>query len=571
MADIIIDKNVPVPMRDGVVLRADVFRQSPTARYPVLLERTPYGKTLPRMVLDTVHVLNAVEAGYAVVIQDCRGRFASDGEFVPFFCDINDGYDTVEWCAGQSWSNGRIGMFGTSYVGATQLLAAISAPPHLNAICPVVSAADFHNGWIYEGGAFRLGFVAAWVAQFLALGQLDRLPLSATQRETERQNILDSVERLRRTLSHMPLMELPLFKLEGLAPYFQDWLAHPDDGEYWRRFNIIAHHDRVTAPALHMGGWYDLFVAGALHNFTGLRKNAATERARAGQRLLFGPWVHGSLQSQVSPIGERDYGWRSLVPLSETKLGWFNHWLRDVDNWVASDAPVRVYVLNKGWRHEQEWPLAGTQWTAFYLQSAGRANSLNGDGRLSRDTASSQPPDVFLYNPFNPTPTIGVGGIYDQRSVEARSEVLVYSTPPLTEALEVTGPVIVVLYASSSAPDTDFSAKLVDVAPNGYAANLCDGLLRARYRNSPSHPELMQPGEVYEFKIDLNGTGNVFLPGHQIRLEISSSNFPKFDRNPNIGEPVALARHTQSAIQTVFHDSKYPSHVVLPVIPAKNR
>jgi len=227
--------------------------------------------------------------------------------------------------------------------------------------------------------------------------------------------------------------------------------------------------------------------------------------------------------------------------------------------------------LNKGWRHEQEWPLAGTQWTAFYLQSAGRANSLNGDGRLSRDTASSQPPDVFLYNPFNPTPTIGVGGIYHQRSVEARSEVLVYSTPPLTEALEVTGPVIVVLYASSSAPDTDFSAKLVDVAPNGYAANLCDGLLRARYRNSPSHPELMQPGEVYEFKIDLNGTGNVFLPGHQIRLEISSSNFPKFDRNPNIGEPVALARHTQSAIQTVFHDSKYPSHVVLPVIPAKNR
>jgi putative CocE/NonD family hydrolase len=558
-------------MRDGVVLRADVYRQSGSGRNPVLLERTPYGKTFPRMVLDTVHVLNAVEAGYTVVIQDCRGRFASDGEFVPFFCDIEDGYDTVEWCAGQSWSNDRIGMFGTSYVGATQLLAAISAPPHLTAICPVVSAADFHNGWIYEGGAFRLGFVAAWAAQYLALGQLQRLPLSPEQCETERQNILDSVERLRRTLSHMPLMELPLFKLEGLAPYFQDWLAHPDDGDYWRRCNIIAHHDRVTVPALHMGGWYDLFEAGALHNYAGLRMHAANERARAGQRLLFGPWGHGSLQSQLSPIGERDYGWRSLVPLSETKLTWFDHWLRDADNWVASELPARIYVLNKGWCHEREWPLEGTEFTRYYLHSAGRANSLNGDGRLSRDTPKSQPPDAFLYNPLNPIPTIGLGGIYDQRSVEARSEVLVYSTPPLSEPLEVTGPVTVVLYASSSAPDTDFTAKLVDVAPNGYAANLCDGLIRARYRNSPSHPELMQPDQVYEFTIDLQGTGNVFLPGHHIRLEISSSNFPKFDRNPNTAEPAAVAQHTQPAVQTVFHDSQHSSHIVLPVIPARNR
>ncbi len=566
-----IEKNVPVPMRDGVVLRADLYRPGAPGRYPVLLERTPYGKTLPRMVLDTVHVLNAVEAGYAVVIQDCRGRFASEGEFVPFLCDIDDGYDTVEWCAAQPWSNARIGMFGTSYVGATQLLAATAAPPHLSAICPVVSAADFHNGWIYEGGAFRLGFVAAWAAQFLAVPHLDRLPLSPTQRQAERERLLDGLERLRRTLSHLPLAELPLLKLEGLAPYFYDWLMHPDDGEYWRRFNIIAHHDRVAVPALHMGGWYDLFVAGALHNFTGLRRHAATERARAGQRLIFGPWVHGSLQSQLSPIGERDYGWRSLVPLSETKLGWFDHWLRDADNWVVSEAPVRVYVMNKGWRREREWPLEGTQWTRFYLHSGGRANSAGGDGRLSRDTPSSQPPDVFLYNPLNPTPTVGAGGIYDQRSVEGRSDVLVYSTPPLGEALEVTGPVKVVLYASSSAPDTDFSAKLVDVAPNGYAANLCDGLIRARYRNSPARAELMAPGEVYEFTIDLHGTGNVFLPGHQIRLEIASSNFPKFDRNPNTGEPAALARHTRPAVQSVFHDPQHPSHVVLPVIPAKGR
>jgi putative CocE/NonD family hydrolase len=571
VAEIIIEKNVPVPMRDGVVLRADVYRQNGAGRRPVLLERTPYSKTLPRMVLDTIHVLKASEAGYAVVIQDCRGRFDSDGEFTPFLCDINDGYDTVEWCANQSWSNGRIGMFGTSYVGATQLLAAISAPPHLAAICPVVSAADFHNGWIYEGGSFRLAFVAAWAAQFLAAPNMDKLPLPPAQRESERQKLLDSIERLRRTVSHWPLAELPLFKLEGLAPYFYEWLAHPDYDDYWRRVDISAHHDRVTVPGLHMGGWYDLFVAGALHNFTGMRQKAATQHARDGQRLLFGPWVHGSLQSQLSPIGERDYGWRSLVPLSETKIGWFDHWLRDADNWVVSDAPVRVYVLNRGWRHEQQWPLEGTQWTRYFLHSGGRANSLSGDGKLSRDTPASQPPDIMLYNPENPTPTVGVGGIYDQRAVEARSEVLVYSTPPLTEALEVTGPVKVVLYASSSAPDTDFTAKLVDVAPNGYAANLCDGLIRARYRNSPSQPELMQPGEVYEFTIDLNGTGNVFMPGHQIRLEISSSNFPKFDRNPNTGEPAAMARHSKPAVQTIFHDAQHASYVVLPVIPAKGR
>jgi uncharacterized protein len=569
VADIIIEKNVPVPMRDGVKLSADVYRRSGAGRDPVLLERTPYNKTLPRMVLDTMHVLNVAAMGYTVVIQDTRGRYTSEGEFTPFFDDIQDGYDTVEWCAAQSWSNGRVGMFGTSYVGATQLLAAILSPPHLAAICPVVTAADFHNGWIYEGGAFRLGFVAAWAAQFLAIAQLDRLPLSPEQRLREKQNILDSVERLKRTLSHMPLIELPLLKLEGLAPYYRDWLAHPDDGEYWHRCNIIAHHDRIAVPALHMGGWYDLFVAGALRNFEGLRKNAATERARAGQRLLFGPWVHGSLQSQVSATGERDFGWRSLAPLSETKLAWFDHWLKDIDNGVASDAPVRVYVMNQGWRHEQEWPLAGTEFTRFYLHSAGRANSLSGDGRLSRDTPASQEPDVFLYNPLNPVPTVGAGGIYDQRPVEARSDVLVYSTPPLAEPLEVTGPVTVVLHASSSAPDTDFTAKLVDVAPNGYAANLCDGIIRARYHNSGAHPELMQPGEPYEFTIDLMGTGNLFRAGHQIRLEIASSNFPKFDRNPNTGEPAALARQTRPAMQTVFHDSKYPSYVVLPIIPRK--
>ena len=258
-----------------------------------------------------------------------------------------------------------------------------------------------------------------------------------------------------------------------------------------------------------------------------------------------------------------------MVSLTETKLTWFDHWLRDVDNEVASQAPVRIYVMNSGWRQGQEWPLEGTEWTRFYLHSAGRANSLNGDGRLTRDTPGSEPPDVFLYSPLNPTPTGGADGIYDQRAVETRFDVLVYSTPPLSEPLEVTGPVTMVLHAASTAPDTDFTAKLVDVAPDGYAANLCDGIIRARYRNSLAQQELMQPGQTYQFTIDLNATGNLFLAGHRIRLEIASANFPKFDRNPNTGEPIALAHKVQAATQTIFHDSKYPSYVILPVIPRK--
>ena len=565
MVDLVIEKNVPVPMRDSVLLSADVFRPSPRGRYPVLLQRTPYGKGQAQIAFNILNPIRAAEAGYVVVIQDTRGRYASEGEFAPFLYESQDGFDTVEWCAAQSWSNGKVGMYGMSYVGATQWLAAIAAPPHLVAIFPAMTAADYHDGWIYQGGALSLAFSTAWTAQFLAASQLARIGLSLEERRTEEARLMQALERLRKTLSHLPLAELPLLRRDGLAPYYYDWIVHPDGDQYWQRWSTLAHHDRVTVPTFNLGGWYDLFLAGPPRNFAGLRERAATEAARTGQRLIMGPWTH-NLPS-IAVAGEMNFGWAATLCVEDLQLRWFDYWLKEIDNGIIDEPPVRLYVMGDGWRDEQEWPLARTQYVPFYLHSGGRANSLEGDGWLSRDPSGSEPTDIFLYNPQNPVPTIGAGGVYDQRPVERRLDVLLYSTLPLPEPIEVTGPVTVILYASSAALDTDFTAKLVDVAPNGYARNLCEGIMRARYRNSPTRPELLEPEQPYKFTIDLLVTSNLFRAGHQIRLEISSSNFPRFDRNPNTGEPAGTARRTQPAMQTVYHDTQHPSHILLPVIP----
>ncbi|MHB8578037.1 MAG: CocE/NonD family hydrolase [Dehalococcoidia bacterium] len=569
MSEIVIERNVSVPMRDGVQLFADVYRPGIRQQRPVLLQRTAYDKGKGPLSSNMMDPLRAVQSGYVVVIQDTRGRYTSEGEFAPFVSEIDDGFDTVEWCAAQGWSNGRIGMYGISYVGATQWLAAISSPPHLQAIFPALTAADYHDGWIYQGGALYLSFTAAWAAQFLAIPQLDRLRLSPEERRTGEARLMSAIERLRRTLSHLPLSELPLFKQPGLAPYFYDWIAHPDDDAYWQRVSILAHHDRVTVPAFNFGGWYDLFLAGPPRNFAGLRQHAANEQARNGQRLLIGPWTHNS--PSIAQAGEMNFGSGATLAMDDLQLRWFDRWLRDADNGIMDEPSVRLYVMGDGWRNEQEWPLARTLYMPYFLHSAGRANSSDGDGSLSREQPGSERPDVYLYNPLNPVGTVGAAGVADQRAAERRTDVLVYSTPPLTEPVEVTGSVALVLYATSSAPDTDFTAKLIDVAPNGYARNLCDGILRTRYRTSQTSAELMQPGQPYELRIDMLMTSNLFQPGHQIRVEVSSSNFPRYDRNPNTGEPAGTAQDFRPAVQTVLHDAEHPSHLLLPVIPRSPR
>jgi hypothetical protein len=564
MSDIIAVTGIPVPMRDGARLYADVFRPARANRSPVLLQRTPYGRAQGRATF--MDPIRAVEAGYAVVIQEARGCFASDGNFAPFLYETDDGFDTVEWCAAQPWSDGKVGMYGVSYAGATQWLAAIARPPHLTAICPVMTAGDYHDGWVYQGGALRLAFVASWVAQFLAIPNLRRSGLAPDQVRAEETQIMRGLERLGRTLSYLPLKELPLLKWEGLAPYFYEWLKHPDGDAYWERWNILAHHDRIDVPALNVGGWFDLFASGPPRNFSGLQQQAAAESRRNVQRLIIGPWVHSWPPSVVA--GEVNFGWEASLVGEDIALRWFDYWLREIDNGLLEEPPVRIYVMGSGWRDEDEWPLKRTEYTRFYLQSDGRANGLSGNGRLSRDDPGPDSPDLFIYNPLYPVRTLGAAGIFDQRKAEIRSDVLVYSTPPLAEPMEVTGPVVVKLYASSSALDTDFTAKLVDVAPNGFASNLSDGIVRARYRNSPTVSELLVPSQPTEFTIDLDPTSNLFRAGHRVRLDISSSNFPKFDRNPNTGEPAAEARLTQPAIQTIYHDAERPSHVILPVIPS---
>jgi len=573
-----VERDVAVPMRDGTVLYADVYRPAAAGRYPVILLRTPYNKAFARIAYLQLDPMRAAARGYALVIQDTRGRYASGGEFYCFRAEADDGYDTVEWAAAAPWADGNVGMYGASYMGATQWLAALARPPHLRCLVPIVTASDYHEGWTYQGGAFSLGFNLSWTLSSLILPNLAHLALPSGEADRVRAALVEAVDRMCGPLGHLPLGELPLLRDRRLAPYYQDWLAHPDDDDYWRAWNIEARHGEVTVPALNVGGWYDIFLGGTLRNYLGMRARGGSPAARQS-RLIVGPWVHSTLFPNVS--GEVDFGVLSqgvALDLEGIMLRWFDHWLRDIDTGLLAEPPVKRFVMGENrWQDEADWPPPAMRPVAYYLHSGGRANSLAGDGRLGVDPPREEPPDHYLYDPRDPVPTRGGGlccwpaavppGAYDQRPVEARPDVLLYSTPPLAEAIELAGPVTVRLWAASSAPDTDFTAKLVDVAPDGYARNLTDGIIRARYRAGTRVATPIEPGRVYEYAIDLWATSNVFPAGHRVRLEVSSSNFPRFDRNANTGRAFGTDAELRPALQTVCHDSARASHVVLPVVP----
>ena len=571
--------NVPAQMRDGVTLFADVYRPAGDGRYPIVLQRTPYDKSAPDSRFGSLDVIRAASEGYAVVIQDVRGRYTSQGEFYPFLNEVNDGYDSVEWAAAQPWSSGKVGMFGGSYVGATQWLAALSRPPHLSAIVPAITSHDYYEGWTYQGGAFQLNFALSW-ALGLALFNIENLRGQLGDLDADERRLSEALDRVGETAGFLPLGDVPAFEREGLAPYYRDWVAHTENDDYWRRWNIEDHHASLDVPAYHLGGWYDIFLGGTLRNYTGMRAHSSTETARAGQKLLVGPWFHSS--NPPAKTGAIDFGLGAAgaaIDYQARKLRWFDYWLKGIDNGLAEEPRVDLFVMGiNQWRTEQEWPLARTRYVDYYLHSAGRAQSLVGDGQLDLSPPGAEPADHFLYDPRDPVPTRGGSlcchdaqiefGAFDQSEVERRADVLVYTTEPVEEPVEVTGPVSVTLWAVSSAVDTDFTAKLVDVSPCGPAINLTDGIIRARYRNSTAVAELITPGEPYEYRIDLWATSNVFLPGHRIRLEISSSNFPRFDRNPNNASSPSDGTMLEPAMQTILHDERYPSHVTLPVIPA---
>jgi putative CocE/NonD family hydrolase len=564
--EIQMERDVTAKMRDGVILRADVFRPKAEGRFPILLQRTPYNKANYN-ANGAPFAIRAASRGYSVILQDVRGRFASDGEWYPFRHELDDGYDSVEWAAAQPYSNGKVGMFGWSYLGVTQLLAAIAQPPHLTCLFPVVTACDYYDEWTYRGGAFQQFFNESWAAFRLAPDTLNR-------RVQKNANAMNRVWNL-------PLGDFSFFEtgsVHDLAPYFFDWLHHPEYDDYWKRWSIHGRFDKIAVPAYHVSGWYDIFLNGALRNYLGVKAHGATEIACKGQRLMIGPWYHDSASFRDGKAGEVDFGREGGRNEEDEMLRWFDHILKGVSNGIAAEKPVKIFVMGENvWREEEDWPLVRAQSTHFYLHSDGRANSVGGNGMLSVRPPQEEPADNFVYDPANPVRTRGGGnccdhdhlapGIFDQRATENRNDVLVYSTEPLAADTEVTGPISLELYISSSAVDTDFTGKLVDVCPDGFARNIADGILRLRYRNSYEKAEPLIPGEVYKIKVDLWATANLFRRGHCIRLEISSSNFPRYDRNLNTGEDLLTGTRIVKASQTVYHESRYPSALILPIVP----
>jgi putative CocE/NonD family hydrolase len=557
---------VPVKMRDGVILRADIYQPKAGGVFPVLLQRTPYNKDTGAEV-----GLRAAARGYVVIIQDCRGRFSSEGEWYPFKYESHDGYDTVEWAASLPKTNGKVGMFGASYNGATQMLAAIAHPPHLAGVFSYITPSNYHEGWAYVGGAFQLWVAQSWTS-VVAVDTLSRLVDHANGKQwTSRLPLGNSI-------STYPLFSYPVFGLGGagpetVAPYFFDWLAHPSYDDYWKQWSIEEQYANVRVPVYNVGAWYDVFLHGTLQNYGGIKANGGTPAAREGQRLLM---IVGGHAGAGRKIGAVDFGVQADIDVDEVMLHWYDYVLKGARNGEESEKPVKLFVMGKNtWRSEDEWPLARARNTPFYLHSGGAASGLRGDGTLSNQPPQVEPPDSFVYDPANPVPTLGGAccaaglpiGPMDQRPNEERKDVLVYSTSAFKEDFEVTGPISVELYESSSAVDTDFTAKLVDVWPNGFAQNLTDSVLRARYRNSREKPELMHPGETYKLTLDLMGTSIVFAPGHKLRLEISSSNFPRFDRNLNTGDDFGQATRSEKAKNILYHDRAHPSAIILPIVP----
>jgi putative CocE/NonD family hydrolase len=574
-----VEFDVPTTMRDGTVLRANIYRPVGDGAFPVLLTRSPYGKDLP-LTATALSFEQAARRGYIVVVQDTRGRFTSEGEWLPFLHERDDGYDSVEWAASLPGSDGNVGMFGGSYVGFTQWAAARAHPPHLKALFPLVTWDHPFNGVFSRGGANELGLPRNWFLNMALDNALRRTRGSGDPRQ-----IMSALAQIAADLDSLPEKGYADLPFNG----FGQRLGLPDfdlPDSVAGRYADVAWHDRVAVdgdydglalPVFHMGGWYDIFLGGTLRNYTELAK-----RGRAPQKLLIGPWSHAN---QSERVGEISFGYASQAAfmnlqadLYSVELRWFDRFLKGVANGIDQEPSVQIFVMGiNQWRTESSWPLARAVPTRWYLHSQGNANGLVGDGTFSTQAPQDEPPDQYAYDPLNPAPTVGgallihplwQSGPFDQRPVEQRNDVLVFTSEPLSEALEVTGPIAVTLFAASDRPDTDFVARLVDVHPSGFAQNLCDGIVRARYRHGMAREELLDPGEITEFTIDLWATSNVFLPGHRIRLDITSSNFPRWDRNLNVAEPPSVASAPVTAHQTIVHDRRYPSHVTLPVVPA---
>jgi uncharacterized protein len=577
----VVHKNVMIPMRDGVRLATDIYFPSEdgvkpaSGRFPVMLVRTPYGKKPQLEYVDYIGAIGKdTSRGYIVVYQDVRGAHGSEGVLQPMVNEGPDGYDTVAWLAKQPWSDERIGTFFGSYPGGAQILLAAERPPHLVASFVEWAATDlFDSGWPYMDGALS-GVAVDW-SSWQALDAASRLPqrrrdllnadfatLGIPSGGLEAMNAEDRSKPLNRMWNTLSLRDVPIVRY---MPWWTEWLNNWDNPEYFRGSDTSDRLRNVGVPIFHLDGWYDFLLPNTYGNYKNISANAKDASVASNQRLLIGPWGHGPACTACAANAD--------VDLPAMRMAWMDRWFKGKKH-PLFDYPVILYVMGENrWRAEDSWPLPGTQLTRYYLHSQGKANTAGGDGVLSNSPPDKELSDHYTYDPSNPASTMGweltYGERTEQNATEARPDVLVFTSPRLTEDVEVTGEVSAMLYAASSAMDTDWWVKLLDVAPEGKAYILTQGLARARYRISRTEPRALTPGKIEKYAINMRATSNVFKKGHQIRVEVTSSNFPYTDRNPNAF--VDLSRATEKdfvlASQTIYHDANHPSHVELPIIP----
>jgi putative CocE/NonD family hydrolase len=562
-------RDLECPMRDGTVLKCDVYLPDGDGPWPVLLERTPYNKeSSSEIALGSPDVYPA--AGFAVAIQDVRGRFKSGGDFYPFRDDgwgpNRDGYDSVEWLATQPWCDGKVGTIGGSYSGVTQYRMLPTRPPHLVAQFVRESSSDYHREWVYREGAFELGFALHWALR-VTLSNLDHPSMAAGRPDLAalRARLQAADKEAATWFRQRPQHPHPL--LTGLSDWYNDWLAHPDEDAYWWDTTIALHHHEIDTPVWHLGGWFDSFLRGTLVNYAGIAAR------NPHQKLIVGPWIHGPTNIDKQVVGEIDYGPSARVDVHELRLKWFEHWLRGAANGVMDEPPVRVFTMGSNrWQSLDDWPPKDARAERWYL---------HGDGAL----APSLPPAVdapksYLFDPDDPVTAYGGGwlsynqdrtGGYDQRPIEGRADLLLYTSDALERDLEVTGPITATLSVMSSAPDTDFVVRLCDVHPDGLSRIVADGVLRARYRDSLQRPKPLMPNQVTELTVDLWASSNLFRAGHRLRVHVTSSCWPRWDTNLNTGGPAFGEAKAQVALNTVFHDAFRPSYVTLPIRPAAAR
>jgi putative CocE/NonD family hydrolase len=570
-----VETNVAIPLRDGVKLSADVFVPDDGEAHPTLLHVPYRGRRSRSSIAQILNPFHAAERGYGLVLVDNRGTSGSEGDWEPFRKYADDGYDMVEWIATQDWCDGNVGMYGNSGMGAATALTAMAAPPHLKAVMLVFTGANYYDGWAYTSGVFELGFSVHWQRGHIA-NLVGRMP-DGPDKDALRTSLLHAAHNEWEDISRLPLGS-PDERFDTLAPWYPEWLEHPSYDDYWNEVDAVAHASKIDVPVLQIGCWYDLFLPSQLELDRALAEQPA-DSVGSTTRLIVGPWAHNTYLGLRSTVaGDRNFGLTAdcsaafTMPLA---FRWFDAYLRDG---ASPEMPrARYYVMGSNeWRDAESWPPAAAQPLELFLHSGGRANSRFGDGVLAEAKPGVLPPDGFRYDPMNPVishggPTIQQDltpdGVQDQSKVEEREDVLVYTSAPVS-GLTIAGHVSVILHAATSAVDTDFTAKLVDVEPGGYCANVCEGIVRARYRKGTTEEQLVEPGAVEEYEIKLNDVAYHFAPGHQIRLEISSSNFPRFARNLNcVTNPnQATAEEAVVAVQTVYHDGTRPSRLVLPAL-----